>query len=144
MNAVGIYLWSWGPTPTRTHSAARVRRASLRRLARAAGARGGSNLALDALDELGAGEPIGHRNRVAHRLRTRAAVAHDGDAGDAEQRCAAVLRVVDAPVETSQRAVRQERSDAHRDGARQLLFQEILDDFHQSFADLQRDVAGEP
>src|SRR5947208_3058943 len=33
-----IFLCSWGPTPTRSHSAARLRRASLRRLARAAGA----------------------------------------------------------------------------------------------------------
>ena len=47
-------------------------------------------------------------------LRARSAVADDGDAGDAEQRRAAVFGVVDAAAEMPQRAARQQRSDAHR------------------------------
>ena len=50
------------------------------------------------------GEAVGHRDGVAHRLGARAAVADDGDAGDAEQRRAAVFGVVDAPPEMPQRA----------------------------------------
>ena len=40
-----------------------------------------------------------HRDGVAHRLGRRAAVADDAEAGDAEQRRAAVFGVVDAPAE---------------------------------------------
>ena len=91
-----------------------------------------------------AGEPIRHRDGVAHRLRARSAVADDRHAGDAEQRRAAVLGVVHAPAEMPERPPRQQRSDAHRERARQLLAQQLLDHFDQPFADLQRDIAGEP
>ena len=70
-------------------------------------------------------------------------MADDGDAGDAEQRRAAVLRVVDAAAEAPERPPRQQRADPHRERARQLLAQQVLDDLDEPFADLQRDVAGE-
>ena len=107
------------------------------------GYRGGGDLPLDALDELTGREPVRHGDGVAHRLGARPAVADDGDAGDAEQRRAAVFRVVDAPAEMPQRPPRQQRSDAHRDRARQLLAQQILHHVDEPLADLQRDVAGE-
>ena len=65
------------------------------------------------------------------------------DAGDAEQRRAAVLGVVDAAPEMPQRAARQQRADPHGDGARQLFAQQTLDHVDEPLADLQRDVAGE-
>ena len=103
------------------------------------------DLLLDALDEALGGEAVRHaRRRCAPPWRVDRPWPTMRDAGDAEQRRAAVLGVVDAPAETPERAPRQQRSDAHRDRARQLLAQQLLDHLDQPLADLQRDVAGEP
>ena len=81
------------------------------------GDRGGGDLLLDARNEIAGREPVRHRDRVAHRLRRRAAVADDGQAGDAEQRRAAVLRVVDPAAEPPERPPRQQVSDLARERA---------------------------
>src|SRR5262249_24387655 len=99
---------------------------------------------LHPLDEPLRREAVRHRDGVAHGLRARSSVADDGHAGDAEQRRAAVLRVVHARAEVPHGPPRQQRADARRDRARQLLFEQRLDDLDESFADLQRHVSREP
>ena len=88
------------------------------------------------------------RYAIATALRTALALERPWPTivtpADAEQRRAAVFRVVHAPAEAPERAPRQQRSDAHRDRARQLLAQQRLDHLDQALADLQRHVAGEP
>src|SRR5207237_6713864 len=105
--------------------------------------RGFRDVLLDSLDETLRGEPIAERHSVADGLRARAPMTDDGDPGEPEERRAAVLRVIDAPLESPQRAPRQQRSDAHRAGARQLVAQQALDDVDKPLADFQRDVARE-
>ena len=80
---------------------------------------------------------------VAHRLRRRAAVTDDAQARDAEQRRAAVLRIVDALAEAPERPPRQQVAHLARERALQLLAEQLLDHLDQALAQLQRDVAGE-
>ena len=89
-----------------------------------------------------------NRYAIATALRTARALERPCPTmttpGDAEQRRAAVFRIVDAAAEMPERAPRQQRSDPHRERARKLLAQQLLNRVHQAFADLQRHVAREP
>ena len=84
-----------------------------------------------------------HGDGVADGLRRRAAVADDAQPGDAEQRRAAVLRVVDALAEPPERAPRQQVADLARKRALQLLAEQRPRPSRPALRSLQHDVAGE-
>src|SRR5262245_14615374 len=106
--------------------------------------RSGGDLMLDAGKEVARCEPVGQGNRVANRLGRRPAVADDREAGDAEQRRAAVLGIVDAAAEPPERPSRQQVADLAGKGPLQLVAKQRFHGLYQSLARLQYHVAGEP
>src|SRR5437762_461923 len=97
--------------------------------------RRGGDLPLDTFDEAIGREAVRHRDGVADGQRARSAVPDDGDARHAEQWRAAVFRVVQTTAEAPERAPREQRSDAPRKRARQLLSQKRFNRIHEALAD---------
>ena len=68
-------------------------------------------------------------------------MANNGQAGDAKQRCAAKLRVVDAAPESAERTARQQIPHLARKGPLQFIAEQRLDGVNEALARLQHDVA---
>src|SRR4029078_3955618 len=106
------------------------------------GYRSGGDLPLEAINARTGSESVGQGHGVANRLGARPAVPDDSDAGDAEKRRAAVLGIIDATAEMTERAARQHRADPHGDGARQLFTQQVFHHLDEPLADLERHIPG--
>ena len=68
----------------------------------------------------------------------------DGDSLYAQQRRAPILRIIRAPAEIIERALRKHVTELRRQAALDRLLQHPADMLHQSLADLQRYVPDEP
>jgi hypothetical protein len=89
-------------------------------------------------------KPVRHVNRVLDRLGVRAAVADQRDAVDPQQRRAAVLGVVDAPLEPPQRRGHQRGADlGQKAAAHHLVFDHVQHHLGGALDALQDHVAGE-
>ena len=66
----------------------------------------------------------------------------DAQAGHTHERRAAVFRIIDPPAKSAVCAPRQQVPDLAGERALQLLTEEIIDHFHETFAEFERDVAG--
>src|SRR5512144_2961458 len=89
--------------------------------------RGGRDLLLEALNEGAGGKSGGHGNRISNRFCRRAAVPHDGQTGEANERRSAVLRVIDTASETPKCPPREQITDLARKCAAQLVAEQRLD-----------------
>src|SRR5215469_11897468 len=100
-------------------------------------------LFLDPLIHVTFGKFLGHADGVLDGFGVGAAVADDADAAHTQQRRAAVLGIVHAPLEIGEGFLGQQRSDAAGNGGFERLAQQVLHQVHQTFADLQGDIPDE-
>src|ERR1051326_3263724 len=97
-------------------------------------------LFLDPLVHLAFRKFLGHPDCVLDGLGVGASVADDAYSAYSQQRRAAVLRIIDASLETTERLLGEQCADAAADGRFQRFAQQMLHQVHQAFAHLERHV----
>ena len=89
-------------------------------------------------------ELVGDTDGILDRVSIGPAVANDGDSLDPEQRRAAVLRIIQPPLESAKRILGKDVADLCRQRLLKFLAEHRDERFDQSFTEFQRDVAREP